>query len=102
MGTSKAGGTLNADLGSTATLSDLLEQVRGFDYEYATTPELHALAGALKIIATDVVRQHDEVTKLRADLTERCAAARVVGELSGVLDIINPKPRWFQRRNPRR
>ncbi len=93
---------LNADLGSDEELLALVARVQSFDYELATPTDGMALARALKIIALDTVKRHEQVRTMQRTLGEKIAIAEVAGELAGVIDVIRPsKRRWFNR-NPER
>lgn len=96
--------TLNADLGSDEELLALVARVQGFDFDHVAPADGMALARALKIIALDTVRRHEQVRLMQTTLTDKIAIAEVAGELAGVIDVIRPTPakrRWFGR-NPRR
>ena len=81
----------NAELGTQSELLHLVEQIKSFDADYATPRENMALARALKVVALDIVRQHEEVTTLRARLEEHLTIAETAAELSGVIDVIRPR-----------
>jgi hypothetical protein len=88
----------NTDLGTNTELQQLVDQIRSFDADYATPRENMALARALKIVAQDTVRRHEQAIALQARLEEHLAIAETAAELSGVIDVIRPRKRsWFNR-----
>jgi len=87
-----------AELGTNVELQQLVDQIRAFDPEYATSGENMALARALKIVATDIVHRHEKAVALQRKLEEHLSVAEVAAELSGVIDVIRPRKRgWFTR-----
>jgi hypothetical protein len=94
--------SLNTDLGSETELLTLIARVQGFDYDNAAPSDSMALARALRIIAQDTIKRHEQVRTMQRTLADKIAIAEVAGELAGVIDIIRPTPakrRWF---NPQR
>lgn len=91
---------VNADLGSNTELATLVARIKGFDYDNATTDDNLALAKSLKLVAEDVIAQHEKACELTRALTDKLALAGVATELAGVLELIRPSPvkrGWFRR-----
>jgi hypothetical protein len=92
---------LNAELGDNLGSEDELMQLVGKVRALSSTaihPSQHdAVAAALRVIAKDVVRQHDEVVALRDSLRAKLATAHMHEELSGVLDSIKPTKKGWRR-----
>ena len=89
-----------AELGTDAELIALVEKIKGFAYDNATPAELAALIQALKIVAADVTRKHEDVREMRDALADRLKVASMASELSGVVTALRQpveprKARWF-------
>lgn len=78
----------NRDLGvpdQRTDLDELIARVRGWDTSAATTAENKALAKALAVIAADVVRRHENVSRMERELAAKVATIDTTIELADVL-----------------
>lgn len=83
----------NAELGSDVELMNLVNKIRGFDFDEAGPAENLALARALKLITEDTLRRHDDVRQMQIRMRERLAVAETASELAGVVNALNqPDP----------
>jgi cysteine sulfinate desulfinase/cysteine desulfurase-like protein len=81
------------DMTSDNELLTLVEKIKGFRYDDATTAENFALARALKLVAEDIVRRHEEVRQMQERLREKLEVANIAAELSEVVSALNaPEP----------
>jgi hypothetical protein len=81
------------DMGSDNELLTLVEKIKGFRYDDATSAENFALARALKLVADDTVRRHEEVRQMQKRLQEKLAVANIAAELSEVVNALKaPEP----------
>ena len=91
---------MQRELGTDTELLDLVRHIKSFDHEYATPVESLALTKALKIVAADIIAQHERLADMRVQLEHKLALAEVTAELSGVINTIRPRKRgWFGRRS---
>jgi uncharacterized small protein (DUF1192 family) len=71
---------------------DLIQKIKRFDHEAAKPADSAALAQALQLVAEDVVAQHSEVARLRAELERKVAIADTCTELAAVVQRLRPAP----------
>ena len=62
----------------------LVDRIRGFDFDLASTADQLALSKALKIVSDDTLARHAAVVEMQGELTRKLAVAEVAGELAGV------------------
>jgi hypothetical protein len=88
----------NRDLGvpdQRTDLDELIARVRGWDTSAASTAENKALAKALAVIAADVVRRHENVSRMERELAAKVATIDTTIELADVLEslrVTEPAP----------
>lgn len=78
---------MNQPFGNDASLGELCERIRGFNYTEASPAELSTFLGAVKLVAQDTVDRNERIRKMELELRNRITEAELYEELRGVVDI---------------
>ena len=81
---------MKKDLGTDVELIELVNRIRGFDFDDATPTELLSLSKALRVLADDTIARHQHAGDLEIQLSQKLKLAAVIEEMHGVVETLKP------------
>lgn len=78
------------DLGTDIEIIELVNRIKGFNFDDATASELLSLSKALKVLADDTIARHQHARDLQSKLDHKLKLAAVIEEMSGVVETLRP------------
>lgn len=81
-------------------LMNLIQKIKGFDHDGAKPADCVALAQALKLVADDVLKRHEDVSRMQDELARKLVVAESCVELAGVVAAFKPEARSWRRYLP--
>jgi hypothetical protein len=92
---------LNAELGSDATISELVQRLENFNWNTCALTDAGKVIQAVRLLAEDNVRRHKLIVERERALAEREHLADILDKVEQTVAISNPsitrKPKYFWR-----